>query len=96
MRLFVLFLNCKLNDTSIRIDFGHLSIFLEYLSERLDQLLDDLHSQVLNEDFDHIENYLNNQKEQQNSSTNINEYNTNFKLTFVYMHTKKSGHKLSN
>ena len=51
-----------------------LSVFLDYLSERLEQLLDDLHSQVLNEDFDHIENYLNNQKEQQNGSTNINEY----------------------
>jgi hypothetical protein len=64
------------------------TVFLNYLSNRLHQLLDDLHSQVLNEDFDHIENYLNSAKDQ---STNLNDYKYE-KIKFKKEHEGNNTH----
>ena len=46
------------------------TLFLNYLAKRLNQLLDDLHSQVLNEDFDLIESSLTSHKD----PINLNDY----------------------
>lgn len=67
------------------------TVFLNYLSNRLHQLLDDLHSQVLNEDFDHIENYLNSAKDQ---STNLNDYKYE-KIKFKKEHEGNNTHSTS-